>query len=168
MVGQARLFCSRCGPPSQRSPRCRLDPPRCTSDVVTVRAGPAPAVANRAVTTSAPRPTAARNAARRFRPRDPRGPAGREGEGRKSRVLIILPRSGSTPSHDPGGRLRPSGPERPGGPVERPAGGFVRRIHMRSCRVVPCAFYLRLVWPDLSFRLSPLRRWLPAVRAIAW
>ena len=36
----------------------------------------------------------------------------------KSRVLIIPPRSGFTPSYDNGGRLHSSGPERLAGPVE--------------------------------------------------
>jgi hypothetical protein len=82
------------------------------------------------------------------RPRKTRGPAGRAGEWRESRVLIILPRSGPTPLHDPGGRLRPSGPERPDGPVERCRPGISprgagRRPAFLVLRTVPTGHGLR-------------------------
>src|SRR6476646_2997835 len=55
------------------------------------------------------------------------GPAGRKGEGRSRESLLFCGEAAPLKSHDRGGRLRPSGPERPDGPVELRRAVFVAR-----------------------------------------
>ena len=101
-----------------------------------------------------------------------RGPAGREGEGRSRESFAALRRSRIHFSRmTQGGRLRPSGPERPAGPVGLASGaraGFVA-LRPRSVRgyprVIAPGFYAALAhdkagalcprYPTISSRRSP-------------